>query len=82
MRDTRDTSPIDTLTSFRTLTSQRQWAAIPEPYQDLASLYQAVAALKSRSLVQSRETKNISDSFVTVQDLVDLGIIDARGKKV
>jgi hypothetical protein len=38
-----------------------------------------VEAIRGRTLIQGRETRNILDSFVTVQDLITLGVIDPAG---
>lgn len=72
----------DAVTALVRLFTKRKWPAIPEPDENIQSLHRTVSALKARSLVQSRETANVRDSFVTVQDLVDLGVLDETGKRL
>jgi len=60
---------------------QRRWPSLPRSTDSVTSINDTVAALRSRSLIQGRETKNIMDSFVTIQDLITLGVIDEAGIK-
>lgn len=58
-----------------------RWAAIPEPTTGEEALVKTVQALRIRSQIQSREAGDVLDSFITVQDLLELGVIDERGIK-
>ncbi|RLC18920.1 MAG: hypothetical protein DRI24_01760 [Deltaproteobacteria bacterium] len=59
---------------------KRKWPAIPQPLEEIASINSAVVALKERTQVQSREQGDILSSFVSVQDLINLGVITVDGK--
>ena len=65
-----------------TISGKRRWAAVPAPIRELASLHESVTALKQRTDVQARETGDSLDSFLTVRDLMALGLIDAEGRKL
>lgn len=67
------------LARTRALSGKRRWPAVPQPTQSPASLQQAVIALKLRSEVQSRETGDILDSYVSVRDLIQLGVLTSQG---
>ncbi len=59
----------------------RNWPAVPYPTGELESLHLTVLALEERSHVQSRESGDVQASFVTVDDLITLRIIDVDGKQ-
>ena len=61
------------------ISGKRKWTAVPSPREDIPSLQNAVLALKDRSAVQSRETGDVLDSFLTVRDLITFGLVDAEG---
>ena len=66
--------------SLTSLFEKRSWPALSQPEGDLGSINTAVIAIKERLLVQSRERGNVLSSFVTVQDLINIGVIDLSGK--
>ena len=49
--------------------------AIPQPYEDVGSLYRAVLALKERVEVLSGQRGQAYDVAVTWQDLLDLQLV-------
>ncbi len=60
--------------------TKRGWPALPQPDRNVVSLDAAVKALRDRVLVQSREAGDVKFSFVMVQDLISVGVLDASGK--
>ena len=63
------------------LLHKTSWPGIPAAVNsNVSALAAVVSALRQRALVQSREVGALGDSFVTVQDLIRLGVIDASGK--
>lgn len=59
---------------------KRRWAALSYPEEEITSINRAVISIKERMQVQSREAGSLKDSFVTVSDLIRIGVIDASGK--
>lgn len=55
-----------------------QRRGIQEPMPDLNALTESVAALKEVVETLTRQRGNFAESAVTVEDLVDLGIIQRR----
>lgn len=53
----------------------RRYRPIPPITQDEAAVREAVDALRERSEVQARERGPVEQSFATIQDLIDLGLI-------
>ena len=72
---------FNSLDALKQALGTRRWPSIPNAVPNVDSLHNAVEALRARSYIQSRETKNIRDSFVTIQDLIMLGVIDEAGIK-
>lgn len=70
--------PLDAL---RQTLGVRRWPSMPRATDNAQSMNAAVEALRARALIQGRETRNIKDSFITVQDLITLGVIDEGGIK-
>lgn len=62
------------------LFGKRKWPALPAPDGSSASFNSAILALNERAQVQSREIGDVLSSFVTVQDLITVGVIGANGK--
>lgn len=56
--------------------SRQRYRPIPPITQDDAALREAVDAMRERSEVQARERGPTEQSFVSVQDLIDLGLIN------
>jgi hypothetical protein len=56
-------------------TNIHKYRGIPEPSPEVHSLYQTVAALKEVVETLTRQRGYISESAVTVEDLIELGII-------
>jgi len=50
------------------------------PETSLESLNSAVLALNERARVQAREQGDVLASFTTVQDMINVGVIDASGR--
>jgi hypothetical protein len=50
------------------------------PESSIESLNSAVLALNERARVQAREQGDVLDSFTTVQDMINVGVIDASGR--
>jgi hypothetical protein len=68
-------------TALRSLLSvKRSWPAVPLPTESIESLNTSVIALRERSFVQSREAGDLLSSFVTVGDLINLGVVTPDGK--
>lgn len=65
---------------LRGLFGKRRWPGLPMPQDSLESLNSSVIALNERSRIQGREQGDILDSFTSVQDLVNVGVIDASGR--
>ena len=62
------------------LFQKRSWPALAEPENSVESLNTAVIGIKERMLVQSRERGGVLSSFVTVQDLINIGLLTASGR--
>lgn len=62
------------------LFGKRSWSALPAPQNSVDSINSAVIALKERVQVQSRERGSVLASFTTVEDMINVGVIDASGK--
>lgn len=62
------------------LFGKRPWSALPAPVNTTESLNNSVIALKERVQVQSREKGNVLASFTTVEDMINVGVIDPSGK--
>ena len=65
---------------LRGLFAKRRWPGLPMPQTSLESLNSSVIALNERSRVQGREQGDVLASFTTVQDMINVGVIDASGK--
>ena len=50
------------------------------PESSIESVNSAVLALNERARVQAREQGDVLASFTTVQDMINVGVIDASGK--
>lgn len=61
------------------LRPNRRLASIPAVSEDLANHTQVLMALKQAVEVGKRDTSDVANSFVRVQDLVDIGLIDLKG---
>ena len=68
--------------SIGSVLGKRKYPAIPVVHQSVESLERAVEAIKQRSEIQSRETGSIRDSYVSVQDLINVGIIKSDGTTI
>lgn len=55
----------------------QRYRPVPPITEDMPAIREAVDALRERTEVQSRERGNVEQSFVSVQDLIDLGLITA-----
>jgi len=62
--------------------SSRAYPSIPTVSADVQSLVNAVSLMKHSIEIHERRTKNLLDSFVRVQELVDLGLIDLNGNQL
>lgn len=62
------------------LFGKRSWSALPAPQNDIDSINNTVVALKERIQVQSRERGSVLSSFTTVEDMINVGVIDPSGK--
>lgn len=71
----------ESIDALKQVFAVRRWPSIPNAVPEGESLHNALEALRARSYIQSRETSNVMDSFVTVRDLIELGVIDAAGIK-
>ena len=65
---------------FRGIFGKRRWPGLPMPEASIQSLNYAVVALNERARIQGREQGDILDSFTTVQDMINIGVVDATGK--
>lgn len=68
--------------SRNSLSPAKRWASVEVPTYDPASLNIAIDQLKQRSDVQSRIVGDVRDSFITVQDLISLGILGKNGENL
>lgn len=61
------------------LKGNRKYPTIPPVKHDMANHTDAIMAIKEAMEVGQRRTNNLFYSFITVQDLLDLGLIDLKG---
>jgi hypothetical protein len=61
------------------LKGNRKYPTIPPVKHDLANHTDTIMAIKEAMEVGQRRTNNLFYSFITVQDLLDLGLIDLKG---
>jgi hypothetical protein len=73
-------SKIPKVSGIGQIAGKRRWPAIPSPSGDIASINATTEALKQRAAIQARETKSFANSFVSIQDLVDIGLISSEGR--
>jgi len=65
---------------LRGIFGKRRWPGIPQPESSVESINSSVLALSERSRVQGREKGDILDSYSTVQDLINIGVVDVSGR--
>jgi hypothetical protein len=64
------------------LTPNRAYPSLPTINPDSQSLVQAMNLVKEAHQIYERRTNDIANSFVRVQDLLDLGLVTLEGLQV